>query len=99
MNFVLICEITPYPYREKISVEAEVPSIDIAKEAIQEKEELFEEALEKRQLRCARSYNDHSIQPCAAVLYCVYVLVYSWARLLTSRDQLPTMLLLSLIHI
>jgi len=32
-------------------VEAEIPSIDIAKEAIQEKEELFEEALEKRQLR------------------------------------------------
>jgi len=44
--------------REKISVEAEIPSIDIAKEAIQEKEELFEEALEKRQLRvfrCIRS--------------------------------------------
>ena len=43
---------------------------------------------------CARSYNDHSIQPCAAVLYCVYVLVYSWARLLTIRDQLPTRIIL-----
>ena len=29
----------------------------------------------------ARSYNDHSIQPCAAVHYCVCVLVYSWTRL------------------